>query len=263
MDRVTSVHRLAELWCRMRDGGEDVCEPALEVASEICRRGDAPTGILSVAWGLVAESHHRAGGVEPDGFELARARSASLSARHASSMMLEVLAEQLRSARPPVVVLSEIGVCQRLLGRWDLVPPTEAVVMSLAGSADEDISGGAVAVSRGVHWAGPGRLAVFLEDGREGMEALGCAFDVPPVEVMVPRFAVAAANGSEVGAFLLAVSARCCGQNGSWQRALEVTEVMGGPGQLRRAMGRWKLNGNVGVAVPGNILGFVQRVLGR
>lgn len=254
----SQVKRLAELWNLSEHAGEGELDELRTLTAVLCARADASAGVLSAAWRLTSDIERKLGRSPDASPQLARARGASLSARHASYLLLAVLREALAKSRSQVALLSEISICQRLFGRCDVVAPHGALIVPL-GNDDNGTAEARIPLRDGVRWGRPGRLAPFLSERPEETDVEGCRFVLPPVEVLPALLAMAAAAGGETAGLLLAVSVARCQREGRWTHAQEVAAEVGGQFELRSAMARWRIDGEAGGL---NVVRFVRRFLG-
>jgi hypothetical protein len=254
----SQVKRLAELWELSELAGESELDELRMLTAVLCARAEASAGVLSAAWRLTNDIERRLGRPSKPSPGLARARGAALSARHASNLLLAELREALAAARCPVALLSEISSCRRLFGRCDVVPPHGALIVPLAGDGD----GAAKArtpLRNGIRWGRPGGLAPFLAEQAEEVDVEGCRFILAPVEVLPALLATDAAEGGETAGLLLTLAVARCQREGRWARAHEVAVEVDAQGDLRRAMARWRVDGEAGGL---NVVHFVRRLLG-
>ena len=256
--KIDLAHALVDLWSRRHEPVDHDVPRALHLAGALEDDPNAPTHLLGFAWNLVDEMLQAAEWSLPETKALVRCRSTATSIRHSSALLLEDIAAQIAGTEAPVLILGALGAGRSLLGRWDLVPASGAMLVALDGDSHGDALAPAVPGQQGIRWARAGGLAELLGRHSRKTEIAGVAVRVPSPPLIAARIADPPGPPGDISSFLFCAAAHAAIQGHQWDVVRPIAVSIGRGAAVREASVHFRLEDHLDVHIPA-----VRKLAGR
>ena len=221
------LRTLVEVWARKDEPGTADLRRALHVAQVLEDDPGGPTHLRAFAWNLVVESHRSVGWDLPADVHLSSCRAAAASLSHGSALLVSEIAAQVSGTSGPVLVLGALAAGRSIFGRWDLVPASGALLVSLETEANSLPDAADLPTTHGLRWAAPGELRPIYERYAFPASLDGGQVLVPKAELIAARSPLRPLTATDpetlvfYGAALATVSA------GTWDEVLSIARALG------------------------------------
>ena len=222
-----SAARLARLWQLRNEPESSAPRDALELAEVLGARHETPPPLLALAWRTVETIFETLGWAMPSSPELARCRSAALSARQTAWATIERTLSELPPDSEAVLVLGSLGLSTGALGVPDILPSQGALLVRMNGGGPSDASATGVPTTTGVRWASPGRLTRMMEGACEPYDLGGHTVLMPSPALVAALTARGCTGGNVLDRLLFAVAWHRVSGESEDLRSLETTAVAG------------------------------------
>ena len=222
----THITTLVELWSRKNAPQSADLQRALHIARRCADEPDSPLWLRSLSWRLVRDSHRAVGWEIPKTDRLSQCRAAAASVSHACSLLQEEITSQTLNIDGPIMVLGALGAGRSLLGRWDAIPSSGAVLVAFDRGENDLPSAAEHNIHRGVMWAGPGPHAKLMKNNAVTADLGGREFLVPGPGIIMARTRAQDTDLANLSALVFTAAAHQAASKGRWADAEAIARIM-------------------------------------
>jgi hypothetical protein len=226
---IRHIQTMVEIWARKDEPETADLQQALHTAKALENDTSSPTHLRAFAWHLVTETHHSVGWDLPTDVNLASCRAAAASLSHSASLLTDEIAEQVHGLPSPVLLLGAFAASRSIFGRWDLLPASGALLVSLDLEEEGRSDGTDLPEIHGIRWAAPGKLRQVYEKHASPASLDGASALVPHPELVAARSKFRPLRPEEPEALLFCGAAHASVANGSWAQVNRLAKALGHP----------------------------------
>ena len=224
---IRHILSMVEIWARKDEPETADLRRALHTAETLQNDPSSPTHLRAFAWHLVVETHGAVGWDLPTGVNLASCRAAAASLSHSASLLTDEIAEQLHGISSPVLLLGAFAACRSVFGRWDLVPASGALLVSLGNEQGGRSDGADLPEAHGIRWAAPGKLRLVYEQHTSRASLDGTTALVPHPELVAARSAYRPLRPEDPETLLFCGAALASNASGHWTEVTRLAKALG------------------------------------
>jgi hypothetical protein len=218
---------MVEIWAR-KDEPETADLRRLLHAAEILQNDpSSPTHLRAFAWHLAVETHAAVGWDLPADVSLASCRAAAASLSHSASLLGEEIAEQVHGIASPVLLLGAFAASRSVFGRWDILPASGALLVSLDLEEEGRSDWPDVSDIHGIRWVAPGKLRKIYEKHASPTTLNGDQVLVPRPELVAARSTFRALRPEDPETLLFCSAAIAAASSGRWPDVLRISKSLG------------------------------------
>jgi len=218
---------MVEIWARKDEPQTADLQQALHTAKALESDPLSPTHLRAFAWHLVTETHHAVGWDLPTDVNLASCRAAAASLSHSASLLTDEIAEQVHGIASPVLILGAFSASLSVFGRWDLVPASGALLVSLDSEQEGRSDGADLPEVHGIRWAAPGKLRHVYERHASPASLDGATALVPHPELVAARSAYRPLLPEDPETLLFCGAALASSASGRWTKVTNLAKALG------------------------------------
>jgi hypothetical protein len=226
---IRHIQTMVEIWARKDEPETADLQQALHTAKALENDPKSPTHLRAFAWHLVTETHHAVGWDLPAEVDLSSCRAAAASLSHSASLLTDEIAEQVHGIASPVLLLGAFAASLSVFGRWDLVPASGALLVSLDLEEEGTSDGTDLPEIHGIRWAAPGKLRQLYEKHASPASLDGAMALVPHPELVAARSAFRPLRPEEPEALLFCGAAFASVSHGRWAEVNRLAKALGHP----------------------------------
>jgi len=224
---IRHIQTMVEIWARKDEPQTADLQQALHTAKALESDPLSPTHLRAFAWHLVTETHHAVGWDLPTDVNLASCRAAAASLSHSASLLTDEIAEQVHGIASPVLILGAFSASLSVFGRWDLVPASGALLVSLDSEQEGRSDGADLPEVHGIRWAAPGKLRHLYEQHASPASLDGATALVPHPELVAARSAYRPLLPEDPETLLFCGAALASSASGRWTKVTKLAKALG------------------------------------
>ena len=218
---------MVEIWARKDEPETADLQRVLHAAQALENDPSSPVHLRAFAWHLAVETHRAVGWDLPANTSLASGRAAADSLSHSASLLMEEIAEQIHGVASPVLLLGALAGSRSVFGRWDLLPASGALLVSLDPDEKGRPDGAHRSDVHGVHWAAPGKLRKVYEKHATPTTLNGDQVLVPNPELVAARSTLRPLRPEDPETLLFCGAALAAAPSGRWPNVLRISKFLG------------------------------------
>jgi len=224
---IRQLQTMVELWARRDEPQTADIRRALHAAEVLENDASSPTHLRAFAWHLAVESHQAVGWDLPADLNLASCRAAAASLSHSASLLIDQITEQVHGLAIPVLLLGAFAASRSIFGRWDLLPASGSLLVSLDLEEEGRPDGADVREIHGIRWVAPGRLREVYEQNSSPVALNGDQVLVPNPELIVARSYSRSLGPEDPEALLFCGAALAAADDDAWADVTRIAKVLG------------------------------------
>ena len=218
---------MVELWARRDEPQTADIRRALHAAEVLENDASSPTHLRAFAWHLAVESHQAVGWDLPADLNLASCRAAAASLSHSASLLIDQITEQVHGLAIPVLLLGAFAASRSIFGRWDLLPASGSLLVSLDLEEEGRPDGANLPEIHGIRWVAPGRLREVYENHASPAALNGDQVLVPNAELIVARSTSRGLGPEDPEALIFCGAALAATNDGAWADVTRIAKTLG------------------------------------
>ncbi len=218
---------MVELWARREEPQTADIRRALHTAKILENDPSSPTHLRAFAWHLAVESHQAVGWDLPSDVSLASCRAAAASLSHSASLLIDEITEQVHGIASPVLLLGAFAAGRSVFGRWDLVPASGTLLVSLDLEEEGRPDGADLPEIHGVRWVAPGKLRDVYEQHASPAALDGDQVLVPAPELVVARITSRGLGPEDPETLIFCGAALAAADDGAWADVMRIARSLG------------------------------------
>ena len=218
---------MVELWARREEPETADIRRALHAAEVFENDPSSPTHLRAFAWHLAVEIHKAVGWDLPTDLNLASCRAAAASLSHSASLLIDQITEQIHGIASPVLLLGAFAASRSIFGRWDLLPASGSLLVSLDLEEEGQPDGADLPEVHGIRWVAPGRLREVYEQHASPVALDGDQVLVPDPELIVARSYSRSLGPEDPEALLFCGAALAAADDDAWAEVTRIAKVLG------------------------------------
>jgi hypothetical protein len=226
---IRHIQTMVENWARKDEPQTADLQQALHTAKALEKDPSSPTHLRAFAWHLVTETHHAVGWNLPADVDLSSCRAAAASLSHSASLLTNDIAEQVRGIASPVLLLGAFAASRSIFGRWDLLPASGALLVSLDSEQEGRSDGADLPEIHGILWAAPGKFRQIYEEHASPASLDGASALVPQPELVAARSKFRQLRPEEPETLLFCGAALASATSGNWSEVNRLAKILGHP----------------------------------
>ena len=218
---------MVEIWARKDEPETADLQRILHAAEVLENDPSGPTHLRAFAWHLAIETHKAVGWDLPSDVSLASCRAAAASVSHSASLLIGEIGEQVHGIANPVLLLGAFAGSRSIFGRWDLLPASGALLVSLDLEQEGRSDGVGLSEIHGVRWVTPGRLRSVYEKHASPAALNGDQVLVPRPELVAARSTVGPLRPEDPETLLFCGAAFAAASSGQWPNVVRIAKSLG------------------------------------
>jgi len=226
---IRHIRSMVEVWARKAEPQTADLQQALHIAKVLENDTSSPTHLRAFVWHLVVDTHESVGWDLPTETNLSSCRAAAASLSHSASLLTNEIAEQIHGIASPVLLLGAIGASRSVFGRWDLLPASGALLVSLDIEEGGRPGGADLPEIHGIRWVAPGKLREVYENHASPASLDGVTALVPHPELVAARSAFRPLQPEDPETLLFCGAALASAANGRWAEVNRIARALGHP----------------------------------
>ena len=218
---------MVELWARREEPETDDIRRTLHAARVLEEDPSSPTHLRAFAWHLAVEIHESVGWDLPADLNLASCRAAAASLSHSASLLIDQITEQVHGLAIPVLLLGAFAASRSIFGRWDLLPASGSLLVSLDLEEEGRPDGADLPEIHGIRWVAPGKLREVYENHASPAALNGDQVLVPDAELIVARSTSRGLGPEDPEALIFCGAALAATNDGAWADVTRIAKALG------------------------------------
>jgi hypothetical protein len=218
---------MVELWARREEPETVDIRRVLHAAEVLENDPSSPTHLRAFAWHLAVETHKAVGWDLPADVSLASCRAAAASLSHSASLLIDQITEQVHGLASPVLLLGAFAASRSIFGRWDLLPASGSLLVSLDLEEEGRPDWADLPEIHGIRWVAPGRLREVYEQHASPVALNGDQVLVPDTELIVARSYSRSLGPEDPEALLFCGAALAAADDDAWAEVTRIAKVLG------------------------------------
>jgi hypothetical protein len=226
---IRHLQAIVEIWARKDEPRTGDLRQALHTAAILENDTSSPTHLRAFAWHLIVEAHQSVGWDLPVDLNFASCRAAAASLSHSASLFIDEIAEQVHGFEGPVLLLGSSAASRSVFGRWDLLPASGALLVSLHPNDEGLPDAPGLGTAHGIHWASPGRAREVYEEHAFPVTLNGDQVLLPDPELITACSASRGLGPEDPEALIFYGAALAAAADGAWSEVTRTAKALGHP----------------------------------